>query len=219
MGAVGGAAGAAQVGQPLRMGPTFALFQAMRQEAKLLASETITARMIMEASPGAVFAVLVGPAKHAAIDGTGWVRDPLDRQALSASRQIFRMAFYHPGHPDGDDEMANRVEAFDPAHSPSRKSGYDAGDGILRIGSWIWRYDLTPLGPSETEVRHSYDWTACRRRCAADRPSSHPSLLSTWTNSLTRASPNVSLPEPEPFSPTCPYGVRIQWVAKVPITR
>jgi hypothetical protein len=37
--------------------------------------------------------------------------------------------------------------------------GYDSGDG-LRFGGWIWRYDLTSLGPSETEVTLTYDWSA-----------------------------------------------------------
>jgi hypothetical protein len=34
----------------------------------------------IKATAEAIFAVLVDPAKHAAIDGTGWVRDPLDPQ-------------------------------------------------------------------------------------------------------------------------------------------
>ena len=30
----------------------------------------------------------------------------------------------------------------------------------LGFGGWIWRYDLAPLGPSETEVILTYDWSA-----------------------------------------------------------
>ena len=63
------------------------------------------------------------------------------------------MAMYHPGHPNRNYETANRVEVFDPPHAISWKPGYDPGDGKLRFGGWIWRYDLAPLGPSETEVR------------------------------------------------------------------
>jgi hypothetical protein len=107
----------------------------------------------------AIFAVLVDPAKHAAVDGTGWVTDPLDRQALSASGQIFRMVMYHPNHPNGNYETANRVQVFNPPHAISWMTGYDPGDGKLRFGGWIWRYDLAPLGPSETQVRLSYDWS------------------------------------------------------------
>jgi hypothetical protein len=70
------------------------------------------------------------------------------------------MVMYHPGHPDGNYEMANRVEVFDPPHAISWKPGYDTGDGGLGFGGWIWRYDLARLELSETEVTLSYDWSA-----------------------------------------------------------
>jgi hypothetical protein len=31
---------------------------------------------------------------------------------------------------------------------------------VGQIFRWIWRYDLAPLGPSETEVTLTYDWSA-----------------------------------------------------------
>ena len=146
-----------------------------------MASETISASITIKARAEVVFAVLIDPATHAAIDGTGWVRDPLDRQLLTASGQIFRMAMYHAGHPNGDYEIANRVEAFDPPHSISWKPGYDPGDGNLRFGGWIWRYDLAPLGLSETEVRLSYDWSAVPEDVRQTGPSFPPSPPITCT--------------------------------------
>jgi len=125
-----------------------------------MASETISVSNTIKAPAEAIFAVLVDPAKHAAMDGTGWVCDPVDRQPLTASGQLFRMSMYHANHPNGNYEMANRVQVFDPPHAISWEPGYDPGDGNLRFGGWIWRYDLAPLGPSETEVRLSYDWSA-----------------------------------------------------------
>jgi hypothetical protein len=131
----------------------------MRPEVVAVASATISVSINVEAPAEAIFAVLIDPAKHA-IDGTGWVRAPLERQLLTASGQIFRMAMYHASHPNGNYEMANLVRVFDPPHSISWEPGYDGGDGNVRFGGWIWRYDLTSLGPSETEVRLSYDWSA-----------------------------------------------------------
>jgi uncharacterized protein YndB with AHSA1/START domain len=131
-----------------------------------LVSATISASTTIKAPAEAIFAALVDPAKHAAIDGgartggVGWVRGPLDRQPLTASGQIFRMAMYHANHPNGNYETANRVQVFDQPHAISWEPGYDPGDGNLRFGGWIWRYDLAPIGPSETEVRLSYDWSA-----------------------------------------------------------
>jgi len=74
-----------------------------------VANATIGASITIKAPVEAIFAVLTDPAKHTAIDGTGWVRDPLDRHPLTASGQIFRMAMYHANHPNGNYEMANRV--------------------------------------------------------------------------------------------------------------
>ncbi|HET9253614.1 MAG TPA: hypothetical protein VFO16_00240 [Pseudonocardiaceae bacterium] len=100
-----------------------------------------------------MFAILTNPMNHAAIDGTGWVRDPLDGELLTEEGQIFRMAMYHDNHPDGNYEMANKVRVFEPARAISWEPGQDiAGDGDLTFGGWVWRYDLTPVGESETEV-------------------------------------------------------------------
>jgi cytidyltransferase-like protein len=38
-----------------------------------------------------------------------------------------------------------------------RLTGYDKGGGHLEFGGWIWRYDLAPLGPSETKVTLTYE--------------------------------------------------------------
>jgi hypothetical protein len=125
-----------------------------------VANESVRASTVFKASPAAVFAVLVDPAKHAAIDGTGWVCLSLDGQLLAERGQVFRMAMYHPNHPKGNYEMANLVEVFDPPSAIAWKPGYDVGDGTLGFGGWVWRYDLAPLGPSRTEVTLSYDWSS-----------------------------------------------------------
>jgi uncharacterized protein YndB with AHSA1/START domain len=125
-----------------------------------VADDSASATIVIDAPAEAVFAVLADPARHAAIDGTGWVREPLDSSPLTAAGQIFRMAMYHPNHPDGDYQMHNRVQSFDPPRTISWEPGYDAGDGTLSFGGWVWRYDLTPAGPSATTVTLTYDWSA-----------------------------------------------------------
>src|SRR5437879_13848703 len=76
-------------------------------------TERVTASTTIEAAPEAVFAVLANPSAHAAIDGTGWVRESLDGDRITAAGQVFRMAMYHPNHPDRDYRIANRAEVFD----------------------------------------------------------------------------------------------------------
>jgi uncharacterized protein YndB with AHSA1/START domain len=125
-----------------------------------VADETVSATTIINAPAEAIFAVLADPANHAAIDGTGWVRESLDGQPLTEAGQVFRMAMYHPNHPDRNYQMANRVQAFDSPRAISWEPGTDSGDGDLKFGGWIWGYELAPAEAPGTKVTLYYDWSA-----------------------------------------------------------
>ncbi|RLU83581.1 polyketide cyclase [Streptomyces griseocarneus] len=125
--------------------------------------ENVSATLTVAVSAAKVFAVLADPTAHAAIDGTGWVREAVDRAPLTGVGQIFRMDMYHPGHPDGDYQVANKVHVFDPPRAIGWLTGQEKEDGHLEFGGWFWRYDLAPLGPSGTEVTLTYDWSAVPR--------------------------------------------------------
>jgi hypothetical protein len=124
-----------------------------------MTEDRVSTTMVTNAPAEAIFVVLADPAKHAAIDGTGWVRGTRDSEPLSGAGQIIRMAMYHANHPDGSCRTANRVREFDPPSVISREPAHEAEDGALRFGGWIWRYDLAPAGPSITMVTLSYDWS------------------------------------------------------------
>ena len=124
-----------------------------------MADDSVSATMVINAPAEAIFAVLTDPAKHAAIDGTGWVCETVDSKPLTAAGQIFRMSMYHPNHPDGNYQTANRVQVFNPPNTISWETGYDPGDGTLRFGGWFWRYDLTESAAG-TEETLTYDWSA-----------------------------------------------------------
>ncbi|HZR13662.1 MAG TPA: SRPBCC family protein [Acidimicrobiia bacterium] len=123
--------------------------------------ERVTASTTIEAAPEVVFAVLADPSAHADIDGTGWVRGSLDGERITGAGQVFRMAMYHPNHPDKDYEIANLVEVFDAPRAIAWKPGTESAEtGELSFGGWTWRYDLEPAGPSRTTVTLTYDWSA-----------------------------------------------------------
>jgi Polyketide cyclase / dehydrase and lipid transport len=124
-----------------------------------MSEATMTATITVNAAAGVVFDVLADPSTHAAIDGTGWVRQPLGGKRLTKSGQVFRMAMYHPNHPDKDYEMANRVEVYDPPRAIAWRPGQGPDDGHLEFGGWVWRYDLEPNGPAQTHVTLTYDWS------------------------------------------------------------
>jgi len=126
-------------------------------------TERVTASTTIEAAPEAVFAVLADPSAHADIDGTGWVRESLDDDRITAAGQVFRMAMYHPNHPDKDYKIANRVEVFDEPRAIAWQPGTESPEtGELSFGGWIWRYDLEAAGPSRTARPRST--SACSRR-------------------------------------------------------
>ena len=50
-----------------------------------MADDSVSATTVINAPAEAIFAVLADPAKHAAIDGTGWVREALDSKPLTAA--------------------------------------------------------------------------------------------------------------------------------------
>lgn len=125
--------------------------------------EFVSATLTVAAPATRVFAVLADPTTHAAIDGTGWVQEPADRAPLTQAGQIFRMDMHHDNHPRGDYQVVNKVEVFDAPRAIGWLTGYEKEDGRLEFGGWMWRYDLTPLGPSEAEVTLTYDWSAVPR--------------------------------------------------------
>ncbi|MDY7000048.1 MAG: SRPBCC family protein [Actinomycetota bacterium] len=129
-------------------------------------TETLIVTATVDAPSSAVFEVLADPANHAAIDGTGWLRDALDSGPLTAAGQLFRIAMYHDNHPDGHYEMVNKVIAFEPGRVIAWEPGQADADGQLEFGGWTWRYDvedlgdLEDLGDGQTRVVLTYDWSA-----------------------------------------------------------
>jgi hypothetical protein len=58
------------------------------------------------------------------------------------------------------DDGAELATMIDPPRAISWRTGTEDREGPLSFGGWFWRYDLAPLGPSETEVTLTYDWPA-----------------------------------------------------------
>jgi hypothetical protein len=132
----------------------------MTGSVRAVDQENVSATLTFAVPAEQVFEVLADPATHAAIDGTGWVQESADRAPLTEAGQIFRMAMYHSGHPDGNYRTVNKVAVFDPPRAIGWLTGQELGNGELEFGGWLWRYDLAPLGPSQTQVTLTYDWSA-----------------------------------------------------------
>jgi uncharacterized protein YndB with AHSA1/START domain len=125
-----------------------------------MTEDNISAKTTIDAPAEAVFDVLADPSTHEAIDGTGWVRESLDGKPLTDTGQIFRIAMYHDNHPDKNYEMANKVVVYDPPRAIAWEPGQGPDDANVEFGGWFWRYDINRVGPSQTEVTLTYDWSA-----------------------------------------------------------
>jgi len=132
-----------------------------------MAEEKVNATLTVAVPAARVFAVLADPTTHSAIDGTGWVQESVDRAPLTEVGQIFRMDMYHANHPDGGYQVVNKVAVLDPPRAIGWLTGDEKDDGQLEFGGWLWRYDLVPLGPSETEVMLTYDWSGVQQSIRA----------------------------------------------------
>ena len=128
-----------------------------------MAEEKVNATLTVAVPAARVFAVLADPTTHSAIDGTGWVQESVDRAPLTEVGQIFRMDMYHANHPDGGYQVVNKVAVLDPPRAIGWLTGDEKDDGQLEFGGWLWRYDLVPLGPSETKVMLTYDWSGVQQ--------------------------------------------------------
>nr|WP_090276183.1 polyketide cyclase [Mycolicibacterium komanii]CRL69381.1 polyketide cyclase/dehydrase and lipid transport [Mycolicibacterium komanii] len=131
-----------------------------------MTEQRIHATSTVNAPIETVFEVLADPSTHQAIDGTGWVREPLDGKPLTEIGQVFLMGMHHDNHPEKYYEMANRVEVLDPPHAIAwqpgqgpEQRGYLMNGTELQWGGWIWRYDLEAVGQGRTAVTLTYDWS------------------------------------------------------------
>ena len=126
-----------------------------------MSEETLSVTLRIPAKAEAVFAVLTEPGTHPAIDGTGWVAAARETAPITETGQVFRMRMYHPNHPDGHYEMANRVEVLDPPWAITWQPGQDvAGSDELQFGGWTYGYRLAPADDGGTDVTLTYDWSA-----------------------------------------------------------
>jgi hypothetical protein len=155
-----------------------------------MTEEHVKTSITISAPAETVFDVLADASTHEAIDGTGWVREPLNEPHLTQVGQVFRIKMYHDNHPEKYYEMSNRVEVLDRPHAIAWLPGQGPDDrGNLRnsddldFGGWIWRYDLESAGPTETRVTLTYDWSnvPAESRAHIEFP---PFALSHLENSL-----------------------------------
>lgn len=114
------------------------------------------------AAPAAqIFSILVRPASHPEVDGSGMVRTTLDDVVISKVGDVFAMNMFNDEM--GDYVMENRVVEFEPelrivwepVMRSIGKSEFQSGVGDPAYHQWGWQ--LEPLGAGRTRVTEFFD--------------------------------------------------------------
>jgi uncharacterized protein YndB with AHSA1/START domain len=117
-------------------------------------SETsITVSRSIDASAKALFEILTLPARHAELDGSGFVRSDDHTDRITANGQTFRMNMSGP-HMGGDYQTDNHVTGY----VPDKLVAWQTAPAGTEPPGWEWVWQLEPQGPNATDVSLTYDW-------------------------------------------------------------
>lgn len=128
----------------------------------------------IQASPEAIFAVLVDPRLHPEIDGSGMVRAAVTPAKISKLGDEFFMSMHNEEM--GDYEMLSRVVEFEPDRrigwepALSRASRPEDEDAVGDFAHHVWAYDLVQDGAGGTLVTETYDCSPGARMAAEGGP-------------------------------------------------
>lgn len=119
-----------------------------------MSEQSITVNRTIDASAKDLFDVLSLPARHAEIDGSGFVVSDDRADRITGSGQVFTMNMTGD-HMDGDYQTDNHVTGYD----EGRLLAWQTAPAGTDPKGWQWVWELTPTGPDSTEVTLTYDWS------------------------------------------------------------
>lgn len=114
----------------------------------------ITVHRNIDASAKDVFGILSLPARHAQLDGSGFVRSDEHTDRITANGQKFRMNMAGP-HMGGEYQTDNVVTGF----VPDKLIAWKTAPAGTEPPGWEWMWELEAQGPNTTEVTLTYDWS------------------------------------------------------------
>ncbi|MBW8172016.1 SRPBCC family protein [Ornithinimicrobium sp. Arc0846-15] len=115
---------------------------------------SITVTRTIDAPSKEVFDVISLPDHHVAIDGSGFVLSVDQGDRITGTGQVFTMNMTGD-HMGGDYKTDNHVTGYD----EGKLLAWQTAPAGTQPPGWQWVWELTPLGPDSTEVRHTYDWS------------------------------------------------------------
>ena len=116
-----------------------------------MATNVVSVKRVIKASPEVIFDVLADPARHAEIDGSGMVQNIRGESKRLELGSTFGMDMKMGPLPY---RISNTVKEFE----ENRLIAW------AHFGGHRWRYELEPVevdGTAATEVTESFDWSTC----------------------------------------------------------
>lgn len=116
---------------------------------------SITVSRVVDAPAQDIFAVLSNPARHAELDGSGFVRSDDRTDRITGTGQVFTMNMEGP-HMGGEYQTDNHVVGYD----ENRLLAWKTTPAGTEPPGWQWIWELLAVDADTTEVTHTYDWSA-----------------------------------------------------------
>jgi uncharacterized protein YndB with AHSA1/START domain len=116
-------------------------------------SKSITVSRTIPAPAKDIFEILTLPARHAELDGSGFVRSDDHTDRITATGQKFRMNMTGD-HMGGEYQTDNLVTGY----VPDKLVAWQTAPAGNEPPGWEWTWQLEAQGPDSTEVELTYDW-------------------------------------------------------------
>ncbi len=110
----------------------------------------VSARTVIDAPPGVVFAIVADPHQHPRIDGSGSVQGTIEGPSRLAKGDEFHVAMRLFNVPY---RITNRVVELEP----------DRRIAWRHFGGHRWRYELEPTSDGRTRVTETFDYSRYNR--------------------------------------------------------
>jgi hypothetical protein len=117
-------------------------------------TNSITVTRTIDISAKDLFQVISDPARHAEIDGSGFIRSDDHTDRITANGQKFRMNM-SGDHMGGDYQTDNVVTGY----AADKLLAWKTAPAGTEPPGWEWVWDLEPEGPNSTAVSLTYDWS------------------------------------------------------------
>jgi hypothetical protein len=126
-----------------------------------MAEPTITESRVIDAPASRIFAILIDPAMHPRVDGTGMLRSAVENEPISKVGDVFFMSMTHWSRGNyimkslvTEFEQDRRV-AWEPIAQASERGDFDSDGGTSEPRRWGWQ--LEPLSDGRTRVTEFFE--------------------------------------------------------------